>query len=599
MIEKNELNNEATKFEESEQSMADLMKSESSIGDLGVGKEIDATIIAQTADGFLLDLGTKTEGIILKSDYQDEKIPDELKVGQTVRVKIMDMRGQPKLSRKEVFKKEKWESVSKFAQSQKQISGLISKAIKGGFIVDIDGLKAFLPISQIENHFVKDTEKYIGKTYQFVITEFNRAKEKITVSRRKVLEDEKLAKKKSILETLAEGQILDGTVSNFARLKPKKSPAAAPEEQSKKSDKAIKNDKSKIFGAFINLGGIDGLLHVDEMAWHRVTNPEEVLRIGQTVRVQVIKFDKEHEKISLSIKSLMTNPWDAAAEKYPVGMTLKGKVVSVIDYGAFIELEKGVDGFLHNSEYSWNDSEYAFKKNVKKGQELEVKIISADLANKKIGLSVKQTLPNPWDDVYKHYSPGAKVKGIVQNLTPFGAFVELPGGIEGLVHISDFSWTKKINHPADVVKKGDEVEVIVLEVNSQKEQISLSIKHTMDDPYKKYKVGNVVKGKVIKQTDFGYFIELEPGIEALIKSNDISFQKSQDNTKSAAALNIGDEVEAKITGFDIKDRKIKASVKKLEMDREKELVKKYANQDNRPTLGDILLEEDEEESADE
>jgi small subunit ribosomal protein S1 len=331
------------------------------------------------------------------------------------------------------------------------------------------------------------------------------------------------------------------------------------------------------------------------MAWYKVTNPEEILHIGETVRVQVIKFDKETEKISLSLKALITSPWAGVTEKYPVDLVISGKVASVVEYGAFVELEKGIDAFLHSSEYSWNDSEYAFKKEVKKGMELQAQIISVDEANRKIALSVKKMSPNPWDDMIKHYCPGTKAKGIVQNLTPFGAFVKLPEGVEGLVHISDFSWTKKVNHPADVIKKGDEIDVVVLEVNPKKEQISLSIKHTVDDPYKQFKRGAIIKGKVIKISDFGYFIEVAPGIEALIKHSEATTVKVENDQKGVAIFKEGDEVEAKIIKFDPKDRKIEASIKRLELDREKDLVKKYANQSENRTLGDLLTSEDEEE----
>jgi small subunit ribosomal protein S1 len=290
------------------------------------------------------------------------------------------------------------------------------------------------------------------------------------------------------------------------------------------------------------------------------------------------------------MKNLSPHPWDSAAERFPVGLIMKGKVTSVMDYGAFVELEQGIEGLLHASEYSWNDSETSFRKNVKKDNEIEVKIITVDKENKKISLSVKKMQANPWDEAVRHYAPGTAVKGIVQNLMPFGAFVKLPEGIEGLVHISDFSWTERIKHPEDMVKKGQEIDVVILEVNPQNEKISLSIKHTKNDPYKKYKSGAIVSGKVVRVAEFGAFAELEPGIEALIKNSEASSIK-EDRNKSI--LKEGDEIEAKIIKVDIRDRKIEASIKKLEFEREKELVKKYAAQSEKPTLGEILTEDGE------
>jgi small subunit ribosomal protein S1 len=430
-----------------------------------------------------------------------------------------------------------------------------------------------LPGSQLDLRFVNeaDFKNYIGKPFEFVV-ELDRTRRELIVSRRKVLDAERAQKRQELLDTLQEGMVLDGVVSNFAR---------------------AKGDKTRAFGAFINLGGIDGLLHVEEMAWHKV-DPTKILKEGQTVRVQVIKFDKDKKKISLSLKSLMPNPWDNIQEKFPVGLNVKGHVVSVIDRGAFIQIDEGIDAFLPASEYSWNDSEYTFRKEMKKNTDVTVQIIAVDPVSKKITVSLKRTLPNPWDDVYKKYAPGAKVKGTVQNLTPFGAFIKLPEGIEGLVHISDFSWTKKVNHPADVLKKGDEVEVVVLEVSPQREQISLSIKHMQTDPYKKYKRGNIVKGKVVRVTDFGYFIEIAPGIEALVKHSEASAVKNEQK-QEGNIFKEGDEIEAKIIKFDAKTKKIEASVKKLELDQERELVKKYANQEQHPTLGDLLNEEEEDE----
>lgn len=561
MADNTNLDKNITHFEENEEmSMADLMKEFDSVGNITVGKELEVTIIAENEDGFMVDLGMKSEGLIPKKEFEEDKVPKELKAGAAVKVKVVSMHGQPVLSYREMIEKEQWDRIEPLFKENKTVKGTITKTIKGGFLVDI-GVNAFLHISQVDTVFVKDGDKYVGKTYDFAITELDRRAKKASVSRRKLLEDERLAKKTSALESIAEGQILDGTVSRITT-----------------------------FGAFIDLGGIDGLLHIGEMAWYKVKKVEDLVHQGQTVRVQVAKVDKANGKISLSMKNLTPHPWDSAVDRFPVGLIMKGKVTSVMDYGAFVELEPGIEGLLHASEYAWNDSEGAFKKNVKKGNEIEVKIIAVDKENKKISLSVKKIQANPWDEAVRHYAPGTTVKGIVQNLMPFGAFVKLPEGIEGLVHISDFSWTERIKHPEDIVKKGQEIDVVVLEVNPQTEKISLSLKHTKADPYKKYKAGTIVKGKVVRVAEFGAFVELEPGIEALVKNSEASSVKADRNQ---CVLKEGEEIEAKITKVDVRDRKIEASVKKLEFDREKELVKKYANQDDKPTLGEILTEDNE------
>lgn len=551
-------NLDKTIFEDSEDvCMADLMKSYDKASKVEFGQELDVVIMEETADGFMVDLGMKSEGIIPKKEFEDGKIPSELKVG--AKVKVINTQNLPILSYKAIVEKAKIYELQNAFNNGSHVTGIILRAIKGGFIVDIGGINAFLPISQLDIHFVKDTQPYIGKTYEFVITEFDVRKKNIVVSRRKIVEDGKNASREAALASATEGQVLDGIVSRITN-----------------------------FGAFVDIGGIDGLLHIGELAWYKVKKVEELLHVGQRIKVQVIKVDKAGGKISLSIKSLIANPWDSVAERFPVGLVIKGKVASIMDYGVFVELDPGIEGLLHASEYAWNDSEAALKREVKKGQDIEVKIIGVDKENKKIALSVKQTLSNPWDEAFRHYAPGSVVKGTVQNLVPFGAFVKLPEGIEGLVHISDFSWTKKINHPEDVLKKGDEVEVVVMEVNPQNEKISLSLKHVTQDPYKKYKAGNIVKGKVVRITDFGAFVEFEPGIEASIKNSEapsLKFEKPQ-------VFADGEELEVKIIKIDSSKRKIEVSAKALEFDREKELVKQFANQDDKPTLGELLSEEE-------
>ena len=554
-MENNNLDN-LTKFEDDESiTMADLLGPETK-SQINQGQIIDVVIVAENDEGFMVDLGMKSEGLIPKSEFEGMEIPKELAVGATVKVFVKNARGRIQLSYREVLEKKAWDDVEEIFKSKKTIKGTIIKSVKGGFIVNV-GVNAFLHISQVDIVFVNQPEKYIGKTFDFVITEFDRYDKKITLSRRKILEDEKAAKRAAMFESLNEGQILDGTVKKII-------PSAA----------------------FVDLGGVDGFLHIGELAWYKVKKVEDILHVGQVIRVQILKIDKEQEKISVSMKQLVTNPWDSAGEKYISGLIMKGKVTSIMPYGAFVELEKGVEGLLPISEYAWNDSDHLFKKEVKEGQELEVKVINCDKETKKISLSVKQMHQNPWEIAARHYVPGTKVKGIVKNITPFGAFVKLPEGVEGLIHISDFSWLKNIKHPEDVVKKDQEVEAVVLSVNTQNEKIALSIKHLTQDPYKKYKLGTTVKGKVVRVAEFGVFIEVEPNIEVLIKKTELSFEN-----KIGELPKEGEEIEAKIIKADLRERKLEASIKKFEKAQEKELIKQFSSNDEKPTLGDILQED--------
>ncbi len=555
-MENNNLDN-LTKFEDDESmSMADLMKTETT-PEIRNGQILDVVIVAETDDAFMVDLGMKSEGIIPKSEFENNEIPQELKAGATVKVFVKNATGRIQLSYREVIERQVWDKLEEAFKNKQTIKGTIKKAIKGGFVADV-GVNAFLHISQVDTTFVKDTEKYIGKTFDFAITEFNRHDKKITLSRRKILEEEKAVKKAKIFDSLSEGQILDGTVKKIIAS-----------------------------GAFIDLGGVDAFLHIGELAWYKVKKVEDILHDGQVVRVQISKIDREQEKISVSMKQLSVNPWDSAGEKYIANMITKGTVTSVMPYGAFVELEKGVEGLLAINEYAWNDSEHLFKKEVKEGQEIEVKIINCDKENKKISLSVKQMKPNPWEESARHYVPGTRVKGIVKNITPFGAFVKLPEGIEGLIHVSDFSWFKNVKYPADVLKKNQEVEVVVLSVNTQTEKIALSLKHLTQDPYQKYKPGTTVKGKVTRVEEFGVFVEVEPNIEVLIKRTELSFEN-----KIGELPKEGTEIEAKIIKADLKERKLEASVKKLEKAQEKELIKQFSSNDEKPTLADILQEEE-------
>ncbi|MDR1418585.1 MAG: S1 RNA-binding domain-containing protein [Endomicrobium sp.] len=561
MVENNSSDETITSFDDNEDvNMADLLKEYAPLENINLGKELDVTIIAENSDGFMVNLGMKSEAIIPKAEFEDGNIPDEIKVGATVKVKLINNQGCPILSYKSVVEEAKWNELEETFKQGKHVTGAILKATKGGFFVDVFGERAFLPISQVDICFVKDVNNYIGQTHDFLIIEFDKRKKNIVLSRRKLLQEAKDFAKADALNRIEEGQIIDGKVSNITK-----------------------------YGAFVNLGGVEGLLHIGELAWYKIKNVQDLLHVGQKIKVQVLKVDKVSCKISLSVKNFATCPWDNVDEKFPVGLVTEGVVVSVIDFGVFVELEPGIEGLLHSSEYAWNNSEALIKKEVKKGQKIEVKIISVDKENKKIALSVKQIQENPWTLAFKHYIPGTKVKGIVVKAMPsFGAFVKLEEGIEGLVHISDFSWTKVIKNPEEMVKKGDEVEVVILEVNPKNERISLSLKHVQEDPLKKYKVGSDVKGKVIKISDYGISVELEPEVYAFIRNSEFF---SLLNEKSQDLFKEGQDIEAKIVKVDLKNRKIEASIKRLELDRERELIKQCSNQNSTVTLGETLFEE--------
>lgn len=525
--------------------------------DLTEGKIVKAKIVAEIADAFLVGLGLKSEGLIPKSELNGES----LTVGAEVSVLLLRMHsadGHPLVSYRQAREQEAWEIINQCNRDAKPIEGAIRKKIKGGFIVDI-GIDAFLPASQLDIRMPKETVSYLGQKMQFLITEANRAQNNVVLSRRKILEVEQKDVQKTVLAGLFEGQIIEGIVSGITD-----------------------------FGAFVDIGGVEGLVHIGEIAWYHVKKVNDVLSPGQKVKVKVLKIAREKGKVSLGMKQLIPKPWESASRKYPAGTKVSGIISSITDFGIFVELEPGIEGLLHTSEVSWSDRQEKLKEKFSVGKELEVQVIAIDPQKEKMSLSLKRLAANPWTSLSAKYPKGTRVKGIVTHLTPFGAFVKLPEGFEGLVHVSDMSWIMKVQHPKDVVSEGQETEVVVLDINAANEKISLSIKHLNEDPFKKYNNGKVVSGAVKRITDFGAFVELEPGVEALLRSSEIG-PKRPENVSDL--LKIGQEVEAKIIKSDPLERKIDISVKKLDNERERELIKKYANKVNKTTLGDLLEEE--------
>ena len=523
------------------------------------GKVYDAKVVGQNEDGFLVDLGIKSEGLILKSEFEPADAT-AIKIGDGIKVVIVKLRsehGHPIVSYRKILAKETWERISQALKEDSKITGTIKKKIKGGFMVDI-GVDAFLPESQTDLKYVKDFNKYIGQKLEFLITEASREKRNIVLSRRKLLEEANKKTKSELVSKLQEGEIVEGKVSSITK-----------------------------FGAFVDIGGVDGLVHISDLAWHHVKKVEDILKVGQTVSVKILKVDKMTGKISLGMKHLSPRPWDSAAERYPEGLVVKGKVKSVTDFGVFLEIEPGLEGLIHESEISWTDTGSNHKKMFSQGQEVEAKIISIDAGNEKMALSIKRLKANPWEETFNNFPPGTRTKATITKIMPFGAFGRINESMEGIIKVSDISW-EKIYDPKDVLKIGQVVDVVVVEVNPQTQKIALSMRQLNDDPLKKYKVGTVVKGTIKRMLDFGAFVELEPRIEALLRQSETGLLKEQ---PMAEHFKVGQEIEAKVIKTDMKERKIDISVRKLDKDRERELVKKYSGKQERPKLGDILEED--------
>lgn len=525
------------------------------------GKIIKVRVIGEIEDGYLVDLGMKSEGLIPRSEFDLPELSSEIKVSAEISVMVVQLHsetGHPIVSYKKIKEKDTWDRILKAQAGDGRIEGTIIRKVKGGLMVYI-GIEAFLPMSQIELHFVKDVDKYIGKKLVFLITETSRENNKVVLSRRRLLEIEQKLCREETLSRIKEGSIVEGRVTNITN-----------------------------FGAFVDIGGMEGLLHISDITWQRLDKVGNVLKVDQKVKVQVLRIDRQKEKISLGMKQITPRPWDSAAQKYPEGTVVKGKVTSITDFGVFVEIEPSIEGLMHISEIFWDGRKSDLKKNFAPGQELEVRVISINSKEEKMSLSLKRMQVNPWEEAQSRYTPNTRVKGVVTHLAPFGAFVKLPEGIEGLIHVSDMSWVKKVRQPQDVVKVGQEVEAVVLEVNTKTEKISLSIKHLGDDPFSKYRTGQVISGIIKHITDFGAFIQLEPGLEALVRSSEIAAKKVE---SPADVLKVGQNIDAKVIKSDPRERKIEISIKRLEQDKERELLRKYVNNVKNPTLGEVLEEE--------
>jgi len=517
---------------------------EESLKHIQEGEIVRGRVVHIGRDSVLVDVGYKSEGIIDLDEFPDQG--RHLRVGEEVDVLLEekeDSEGQVILSKEKANRIKIWDDISKKYDNNDVVDGMVVARIKGGLTVDI-GLKAFLPGSQIDLRPVRNLDKLIGERLQMRIIKLNKRRGNIVLSRRVLLEEERQRAKEKTLASLAEGQIIEGVVKNITE-----------------------------YGAFIDLGGIDGLLHITDMSWGRVSHPSELFAIGDKVRVMVLKFDQEHERVSLGLKQMTPDPWMNVAEKYPEGSRVSGKVVSITDYGAFVELEEGIEGLVHVSQMSWARRTRHPSKIVNIGDTIEAVVLSVDKDKKRISLGMKQIEPNPWTTVDERYPVGSEVEGKVRNLTDFGAFIALEEGIDGLIHISDMSWTQRVKHPSEILKKGQKVRAVVLNVDKENERLSLGLKQMELDPWTqvqtKYHVGQDVRVKVVKVTNFGAFAELEDGVEGLIHLSELSREKITDPEE---VVGVGQELDAKIIKIDLETRKIGLSVRAFMEDNERQEV---------------------------
>lgn len=546
--------------EDMEGSFAELF--ESSLKELNAGNVVKGTIVQVNPDSVVVDVGGKSEGVIPIAEFLDEngKVKSDIKVGDEFDVLIErteNENGLISLSKEKADRQKVWNSLEEGAV----VEGRIISRIKGGLSVDI-GVSAFLPGSQVDLRPVRNLDKMLGETFKFKIIKLNKRRGNIVLSRRVLLEEKRETLRSDTLKTLEENQVVDGVVKNLTD-----------------------------YGAFIDLGGIDGLLHITDMSWGRVNHPSDILAVGDKIQVKVLKYDREKERVSLGLKQISPDPWFEVEKKYPVEGRIKGKVVSLTDYGAFVELEEGVEGLIHVSEMSWTKRIKHPNKVLNVGDEVESVVLALDTANRRISLGLKQAEPNPWDVIGEKFPIGTIIEGQVKNITDFGIFVGVDEGIDGLVHISDLSWTKRIKHPSEIYKKGDLVKAVVLNIDRENERFSLGVKHLALDPWQsiptRYTPGTILRGVVTSVTDFGIFLEIEEGIEGLIHVSEISKEKI-DTPKSFAK--VGDELEAVVLHVDTVERKIALSVKHLSDQKEKAEVDAYLGAQKSATsnLGALL-----------
>ena len=519
---------------------AEFLKQQASVQDsqFKPGSIIEGTVSAVKGDDVFVDIGYKSEGVVSLDEFADkEAVKPGLKFQVMLRDLENDKTGMVVLSKKAADDQIRWEKVLAQYTEGCVVNGTIRSQVRGGLLVDIDGVEAFLPGSQVDVMSVRDLAPYIGQTFDFKVIKISNERKNIIMSRRELIEGTMAEKKAALLASLQKREIRKGRVKT-----------------------------STAFGAFIDLDGIDGLLHITDMSWGRIKHPSEMLKVGQELDVMVLDVDQEKERISLGLKQTTENPWSTISEQFPVGSRVQGKVVNLAAYGAFVEIAPGIEGLVHISEFSWTKRVARASDMLNVGDEIMVQVLSVDSENQKIALGIRQTQENPWDSVMDRYPVGSRVKGKVRNWTQYGAFVELEDGIDGMIHVTDLSWTRRPAHPSECLQKGQEVEAIVLDVNPKEQRISLGLKQAQTDPWadiaSKYAVGAIIKGKVSKVASFGAFVELEEGVDGLVHISQISDQRIE---KVKDALQIGQEVEARVVKVDRGERRIGLSIKAVNM----------------------------------
>ena len=546
-------------------SIMEELLAESSFENLKEGAIVLGTITEIRENEVVIDIGAKAEGGISASEFVDV---GELQIGAEIEVfleRLEDRDGNPILSYDKAEQKKNWEKILAKCEEGSVVSGRVKTKVKGGLIVNI-GVDSFLPASQIDVQPPKNLDQYVGQTFDFKVLKINQDRENIVVSRRELIEEQRLIKRRQLLAEVKPGDVRRGVVKNITD-----------------------------YGAFIDLDGLDGLLHITDMSWGRISHPSEMVKVGEEVSIMIIEVDRDRERVSLGLKQTTPNPWEGIETRYPVTAQVRGKVVNLVPYGAFVELEEGVEGLVHVTELSWTKRINKPNEILRIGEEIDTVVLGIQKDDQKISLSVRQLEPNPWDMVKHNYPVGARVRGKVRNLTSYGAFVELEEGIDGMIHVSDMSWTRKINHPSEIARKGEKVDAIVLDVVAESQRISLGIKQLTSDPWSEidtfYKIGDVVTGKVSKMTSYGAFVELDHGIDGLVHISQISEERVE---KVKDVLEHGMEVTTRVIQIDRDDRRIGLSIKAANYDSEQLAAETAAyesiGRDELTNLGDILDE---------
>ncbi|MBF0101094.1 MAG: 30S ribosomal protein S1 [Desulfobacterales bacterium] len=547
------------------QNMADLMNLyEESFKRFAEGEVVNGRVISIEKDFVLVDVGYKSEGQINIEEFKDDSGKIHVQIGNEVEVmiEVWDEEEERVILSKEKAEKVKvWETIKTIHDEDKTIEGVVTSRVKGGFSVDI-GLQAFLPGSQADLRPIRNMDELVGKTYTFKILKYNRKRSNIVLSRRAILEKQRELTRTETLSAIQEGRVMEGIVKNITE-----------------------------YGVFADLGGVDGLLHITDISWGRVKHPNELFSVGDRIKVKILSYDFEKERVSLGMKQLTPDPWTIAPEKYKVGTRVKGKVVSLTDYGAFVELEEGIEGLIHVSEMSWTKKVRHPSKMVSLGDMVEAIVLDIKPETRRISLGMKQTVPNPWDVIAEKYPKDSIIEGRIKNITDFGLFIGIDNDIDGLVHISDISWTKRVKHPSELFKKGDVVQAKVLDIDKTNERFSLGIKQTQPDPWKtvadRYRVGVEITGTVTNITDFGVFVELEEGIEGLVHVSEISNEKV---SKPSDSFKVSDRITAKVMNINSDERRIGLSIKRLDVDDEQNILDDYVSKMTEATTTSALGE---------